>query len=347
LKKWRFLQKGDERKLKKLINHPDKVVDEMLEGMVAAYPKRLSRIPDYSVIVRNEAPVQGKVGLVSGGGSGHEPAHAGYVGKGMLDAAVLGEVFTSPAPDQILRAIQAADGGKGVLLIIKNYAGDVMNFEMAADMAIMGGIPVKCVVVNDDVAVDDPSGRRGIAGTVFVHKIAGAWAEAGAGLEEVHRIAEKTVRNMRSMGVALTACTVPAVGKPGFEIQEDEMEIGMGIHGEPGIQRTDHLSADETAGVLLDAIFKDLPLQKGDEVAVMLNGLGATPLMELYILNRKVSEYLQDKGIRVFSTSVGEYMTSLEMAGCSLTLLKLDDELKKGLKEPSDTVSWVQAEGGR
>lgn len=333
--------------MKKLINHPEKVVDEMLDGIAAAYPGKLSRIPDYSVIVRKHAPVQGKVGLISGGGSGHEPAHAGYVGKGMLDAAVLGEVFTSPAPDQIIRAIQAANGGKGVLLIIKNYSGDVMNFEMAAEMAEMEGIPVKTVVVNDDVAVKDPARRRGIAGTVLVHKIAGSWAEAGASLKEVHRIAEKTVQNIRSMGVALTTCTVPAVGKPGFSIGESEMEIGMGIHGEPGIQRTALMSADETAEALLDHIFEDLPVQKGDEVALMLNGLGATPQMELYILNRKISECLQDKGIHVFSTYVGEYMTSLEMAGCSLSLLKLDDELKKGLKAPSDTIQWVQAEGGR
>lgn len=332
--------------MKKFINHPERVVDEMLDGIAAAHPEKLSRIPDYSVIVRKDVPVRGKVGLVSGGGSGHEPAHAGYVGKGMLDAAVLGEVFTSPAPDQIVKAIRSAHGEKGVLLIVKNYSGDVMNFEMAAEMAEMEGIPVKTVIVNDDVAIKDPSGRRGVAGTVLVHKIAGAWAEAGADLKEVHRIAEKTVQHIRSMGVALTACTVPAVGKPGFAIGEGEMEIGMGIHGEPGIRRTSFMSADETVEALLDPVCADLSVQKGDEVAVMLNGMGATPLMELYILNRKVSKCLQDKEIRVSSTFVGEYMTSLEMAGFSLTLLKLDDELKKGLYAPSDTVQWVQAGGG-
>lgn len=331
--------------MKKLINHPEAVVDEMLDGMAAAHPHLVKRLPNSSVIVRKDAPVKGKVGLVSGGGSGHEPAHAGYVGNGMLDAAVAGEVFTSPTPDQILHAIKAVNGGQGVLLIIKNYAGDVMNFDMAAELAELEGIPVKRVIVNDDTALkNNPlSERRGIAGTVFVHKIAGAWAEAGASLEEVHRIAEKTVQHVRSMGLALSACTVPAVGKPGFSIGENEMEMGMGIHGEPGIMRTGLMPADEVAVDLLNRLLEDLPVKEGDQVSVLLNSLGATPQMELYILNRKISKCLQDKGIRVFSTHIGEFMTSLEMAGCSLTLLRLDDELIKGLEAPANTAAWVQA----
>ncbi|MBA4603749.1 dihydroxyacetone kinase subunit DhaK [Thermoactinomyces mirandus] len=331
--------------MKKLINHPEAVVDEMLDGMAAAHPDLLKRLPGSSVIVRKNAPVQGKVGLVSGGGSGHEPAHGGYVGSGMLDAAVAGEVFTSPAPDQILQAIKAADGGRGVLLIIKNYAGDVMNFDMTAELAEVEGIPVKRVIVNDDVALKNKQSgeRRGIAGTVFVHKIAGAWAEAGASLEEVHRIAEKTVRHVRTMGVALTPCTVPAVGKPGFSLGENEMEVGMGIHGEPGIMRRSLMTSDEVAVDLLNHILEDLPVKEGDQVSVLVNSLGATPQMELYILNRKISKCLQDKGIHVFSTHIGEFMTSLEMAGCSLTLLRLDDELRKGLEAPANTAAWVQA----
>ncbi|MGA8942998.1 MAG: dihydroxyacetone kinase subunit DhaK [Thermoactinomyces sp.] len=329
--------------MKKLINHPDAVVDEMLDGMAAAHPGLVKRLPNSSVIVRKNAPVKGKVGLVSGGGSGHEPAHAGYVGNGMLDAAALGEVFTSPSPDQILQAIRAANGGKGVLLVIKNYAGDVMNFDMAAELAELEGIPVRKVIVNDDAALKNRPERRGIAGTIFVHKIAGAWAEAGASLDEVHRIAEKTVQHVRSMGVALTPCTVPALGKPGFTIGENEMEMGMGIHGEPGIMRTGLMPADEIADRLLDRLLEDLAVKQGDQVSVLLNGLGATPQMELYILNRKVSQCLQEKGIRIFSTHVGEFMTSLEMAGCSLTLLRLDDELVKGLEAPANTAAWVQA----
>ena len=233
--------------MKKLINDPNQVVNDMLEGMVAAYRDRLRRLPGTNVIVRNDAPVKGKVGIVSGGGSGHEPAHAGYVGKGMLDAAVCGEVFTSPTPDQVLEAIKAVDSGKGVFLIIKNYTGDVMNFEMAAELAEAEGIRVAKVIVNDDVAVEDSTfttGRRGIAGTVFVHKIAGALAERGASLEEVEAVAKKVVQNVRSMGMALTPCTVPAAGKPGFELGENEIEVGIGIHGEPGIEKTMLKTAD-------------------------------------------------------------------------------------------------------
>jgi phosphoenolpyruvate---glycerone phosphotransferase subunit DhaK len=329
--------------MKKLINDPNQVVEDMLAGMVAAHSNRMKRLPNTNVIVRKEAPIQGKVGLVSGGGSGHEPSHAGYVGKGMLDGAVCGEVFTSPTPDQIFEAIQAVDSGNGVLLIIKNYTGDIMNFEMAAEMAEAEGINVAKVVVNDDVAVEDSTyttGRRGIAGTVFVHKIAGALAEKGATLKEVEAVAKKVVENVRSMGMALTPCTVPAAGKPGFELGENEIEIGMGIHGEPGIEKTQIQPADEIAQILLEKILDDLKLEENDKVAVMINGLGATPLMELYIMNKKVSEVLKDKNIYIHETFVGEFMTSLEMAGCSISLLKLDDQLIELLDAQADTIAF-------
>lgn len=304
----------------------------MLEGLVLAYPNELKLLEGTSVIVRQDAPVQNKVGVISGGGSGHEPAHAGYVGKGMLDAAVCGEVFTSPTPDQIFEAIKAVNSGKGVFLVIKNYTGDVMNFEMAAELAEAEGIPVESVIVNDDVAVEDSTyttGRRGIAGTVFVHKIAGAKAEQGASLAEIKAVAEKVVNNVRSMGLALTPCTVPAAGKPGFELGKNEMEVGIGIHGEPGIERKPIATADEIAETLTSHILEDMQLNENDEVAVMINGMGATPEMELFIVNRKVQQLLKEKGINVHETFVGNYMTSLEMAGCSVTLLKLDEELKE------------------
>jgi len=329
--------------MKKLINNPEQVVEEMIEGMVAAHPDRIRRLPGTTVLVRKDAPVQGKVGLVSGGGSGHEPSHAGYLGKGMLDAAVCGEVFTSPTPDQVFEAIKAVDGGKGVLLIIKNYTGDVMNFEMAAEMAEAEGIKVAKVVVNDDVAVENSTyttGRRGIAGTVFVHKIAGAMAERGASLEEVEAVANKVIQNVRSMGMALTPCIVPAAGKPGFELGEKEMEIGMGIHGEPGIEKTEIRPADDIAHTLTEKILDDLKLGEKDKVAVMINGLGGTPLMELYIINRKVAEILKGKNIRVHDTFVGNFMTSLEMAGCSVTLLKLDEQLTELLDAKTDAIAF-------
>lgn len=329
--------------MKKIINHPEQVVQEMLEGLVLAYPNELKLLEGTSVIVRQDAPVQNKVGVISGGGSGHEPAHAGYVGKGMLDAAVCGEVFTSPTPDQIFEAIKAVNSGKGVFLVIKNYTGDVMNFEMAAELAEAEGIPVESVIVNDDVAVEDSTyttGRRGIAGTVFVHKIAGAKAEQGASLAEIKAVAEKVVNNVRSMGLALTPCTVPAAGKPGFELGENEMEVGIGIHGEPGIERKPIATADEIAETLTSHILEDMQLNENDEVAVMINGMGATPEMELFIVNRKVQQLLKEKGINVHETFVGNYMTSLEMVGCSVTLLKLDEELKELLAAPANTPAF-------
>jgi dihydroxyacetone kinase-like protein len=282
------------------------------------------------------------VALVSGGGSGHEPAHGGYVGTGMLDGAVAGAVFTSPTPDQILEAIHAVSTDKGVLLVIKNYTGDVMNFEMAEEMAQDEGIQVKHVVTNDDVAVKDSLytvGRRGVAGTIFVHKIAGAKAEAGGSLDEVQAVAQKVIDNVRTMGVALTPCMVPAAGKPGFTLNEDEMEVGIGIHGEPGTHREAVRPADEIVDHLLDRILADIDYT-GHEVAVMVNGSGGTPLMELFILNNHVHDVLTAKGIRIYKTFVGNYMTSIEMQGFSLSLLRLDDEMKALLDAPADTPAW-------
>ena len=331
--------------MKKLINGINDIVNEMLDGMACAYPQYLKRLDGFDVVVR-ACGSKGKVALVSGGGSGHEPAHGGYVGKGMLDAAIAGAVFTSPTPDQVYEAIRTADGGKGVLLIIKNYTGDVLNFEMAADMARDDGIEVEQVITADDVAVEDSTwttGRRGIAGTVFVHKIAGACAEAGGDLTEVKRIAEKVIGNVRSMGMAINACTVPAAGKPTFDLAEDEIEIGIGIHGEPGVSREQIGTADAIVDKLLAKILAEGIYGSGDEVAVIVNGMGGTPLMELYIANRHLNEVLRDKGIKVYRTMVGNYMTSLEMEGFSITLLKLDDELKAFLDAPCDTPALVQA----
>ena len=331
--------------MKKLINEVDNIVNEMLDGMVAAYPQYVRRLEGLEVLVRAGGS-EGKVALISGGGSGHEPAHGGYVGKGMLDGAVAGAVFTSPTPDQVYEAIKAANGGKGVLLVIKNYTGDVMNFEMAADMAADEGIEVEKVVVADDVAVENSTwttGRRGIAGTIFVHKLAGACAEAGGDLQEVKRIAEKVIANVRSMGMAVDACTVPAVGKPSFELAEDEIEIGIGIHGEPGVNREKISPVNAIADKLLDKILAEGIYNAGDEVAVMVNGMGGTPLMELFVANKHVADVLAAKGIKIAKTLVGNYMTSLDMEGFSITLLKVDDELKALLNAPADTPAFVQA----
>jgi len=330
--------------MKKIINHPDQVVEEMLQGAVLAHPQYVKRVPGFNALVRAGSPAA-KVALVSGGGSGHEPSHGGYVGRGMLDAAGAGSVFTSPTPDQVFAAIKAVNGGKGVLLIVKNYTGDILNFEMAGEMAAAEGIEVEKVVVNDDVAVENStwtSGRRGIAGTVFVHKLTGAKAEAGGTLAEVKQVAEKVIANVRSMGMALAPCTVPAAGKPSFTLGEDEMEIGMGIHGEPGTHRESVRAADEIAAHLLSEILADMPIDAGQEIAVMINGLGGTPLMELYIVSRKVAEILGAAGAKIVKTYVGNYMTSLEMAGISETVLKLDDELKELLLAPADTPAFVQ-----
>jgi dihydroxyacetone kinase-like protein len=325
--------------LKKLINNAENVVDEMLRGMVAAHPEYIKRVDGCDVLVRAGGS-KGKVVLVSGGGSGHEPSHGGFVGKGMLDAAVAGAMFTSPTPDQVYEAIKAADGGKGALLIIKNYTGDVMNFEMAADLAADEGITVEKVVVADDVAVENSTwttGRRGIAGTVFVHKCAGAAAEEGKDLAAVKAVAEKVIANVRSMGMAIAPCTVPTAGKPSFELGEDEVEIGMGIHGEPGTHREKIRSASDTTNHLLDKILAEGIYKSGDKVAVLVNGLGGTPLQELYVCNLAVSERLAKEGIKIAKTWVGNLMTSIDMEGYSVSLLKLDDELEKYVNAVADT----------
>ena len=330
--------------MKKIINSPDLVVEDMLEGMIYAYPQYLRKLEGANVVVRSN-PKKGKVALISGGGSGHEPSHGGYVGCGMLDGAVAGAVFTSPTPDQVFEAIKAVATDAGVLLVVKNYTGDVMNFDMAKELAEMEGIKVDSVVVNDDVAVKDSTwtvGRRGIAGTVFIHKIAGAKAEEGASLEEVKAVAEKVIANVRSMGMALTPCTVPAAGKPNFTLGEDEMEIGMGIHGEPGTHRDSLKSADEIVEHLMGRILDDMNLEEESDVAVMVNGLGGTPLMELFVANGKVHKILAEKKVNIYRTYVGEFMTSIEMAGFSISLLKLDDELKTLLDAKADTPAFKQ-----
>lgn len=332
------LQRAD---MKKMINKPEEVVSEMLQGIVKAHPE-LVYTPGVEVISRKDHGDQ--VGIVSGGGSGHEPAHAGYVGEGMLSAAVAGNVFASPSPDRILEGIHLANAGKGVLLVIKNYSGDIMNFSMAQELAEMENIPVRAVVVRDDVAVQDSTfstGRRGIAGTVFVHKCAGAKAAVGGDLDEVAEVAQKVADNVRSMGFAMSPCILPGVGKPGFTLGDDEIEVGMGIHGEPGVERTIMKSAKEIAKVLVDKILADYDFT-GGEVALMVNGLGGSPLMELYIMENDVRDYLDEKGIKVYRTYVGNFMTSLEMMGCSVSLLKLDDELKTLLDAPCSTPAFKQ-----
>ncbi len=325
--------------MKKIINAVDQVENQMIEGMCKAFPQYVKKLDAGNIVVRAQKK-EGKVALISGGGSGHEPAHGGFVGKGMLDAAVAGAVFTSPTPDQVYEGIKAIDSGAGVLMVIKNYTGDVMNFEMAGDMAKdMDGIEVKQVVVNDDVAVEDSTwttGRRGVAGTIFVHKIAGALAETGASLDEVQAVAQKVIDNVRTMGMAIKPCIVPAAGTPGFELADDEMEIGIGIHGEPGVKKAKLETADEIVDQLLEKILADIDYA-GSEVAVMINGCGATPLMELFVVNNRVADVLADKGIKVYKTLVGEYMTSLEMEGFSITLLRLDDQLKELLDAEADT----------
>jgi phosphoenolpyruvate---glycerone phosphotransferase subunit DhaK len=326
--------------LKKLINDPDAVVRQALEGIEAAHGDRLRVMYDPFVIVRADAPVQGKVGIISGGGSGHEPMHGGLVGPGMLDAACPGEVFTSPTPDQMLEATKAVDGGAGVLHIVKNYTGDVLNFEMAADLAKGEGIEVEAVVTNDDVAVQDSlytAGRRGVGITVIAEKICGAAAEAGKSLAEVAEVCRTVNGQGRSMGMALTPCVTPGSREPSFELGEDEMEIGIGIHGEPGRYREPMEPAAKIVERLATAIVEDLPFESGDKVLAFVNGMGGTPLIELYIVYRELNNLLQGRGITIERRLIGDYITSLEMAGCSITLLKLDDELTRLWDAPADT----------
>ncbi|WP_277541754.1 dihydroxyacetone kinase subunit DhaK [Haloarcula laminariae] len=326
--------------MKKLINDPDDVVDEMLDGMVAAYPDQVRRLSDTNVLVRDDAPVDGKVGVVSGGGSGHEPTHAGYLGEGMLDGAAAGEVFSSPTADEFEALLEAADSGEGVLAVIKNYEGDVMNFETAGEMVEMEGTDVATVVVDDDVAVEDSlytSGRRGVCGTILVHKAAGAKAAEGADLEEVQRVGQKVIDNVGTMGMALTSCVTPEKGEPTFDLPEDEIELGIGIHGEPGVERTDVMSADEITEELTESVLEDLDLDEGQEVMTIVNGMGGTPLMELFVVNRKLQEILGDHGLETWDAWVGDYMTSLDMDGCSITVCAVDEELKELLDAPAET----------
>ena len=326
--------------MKKLINDPDDVVDEMLEGMVAAHPDRLRRLPDTQVVVRDDGPLDGKVGVVSGGGSGHEPTHAGYIGDGMLDGAAAGDVFSSPTADEFEALIDACDAGEGVLAVIKNYEGDVMNFETAIELAEMEGVDVETVVVDDDVAVEDSlytSGRRGVCGTILVHKAAGAKAAAGADLDEVRRVAQKVVDNVGTMGMALTSCVTPEKGEPTFDLGEDEIELGIGIHGEPGTERTDVMSADEVTDALTESVLEDLDVDGGEEVLTIVNGMGGTPQMELFVVNRRLQALADEHGLETWDAWVGDYMTSLDMAGCSITVCVLDDELKELLGAPADT----------
>ena len=316
--------------MKKLINDPRTVVDESVEGFGLANADIVTVHADPRFITRKDAPAAGKVGLVSGGGSGHEPLHAGFVGRGMLDAAVPGAVFTSPTPDQILPATKAANSGAGVVQIVKNYTGDVLNFETAAELAEAEGVQVRTVLVNDDVAVEDSlytAGRRGVGGTVLVEKIAGAAAERGDSLDEVAAIGDRVNNNVRTMGVALSACTVPHAGLPSFDLEDNEIEIGIGIHGEPGRHKIPLESADAITDRLLEPVLGDLGIAAGDKVLLFVNGMGGTPLSELYIVYRRAARVIAERGATVERNLVGNYITALEMQGCSISVLRLDEEL--------------------
>jgi len=331
--------------MKKILNDPKDVVSEMVDGLVRAYPQYLTQLPDTTAMVRSDqASMVGKVGLVSGGGSGHEPSHAGFVGKGMLSAAVAGQVFTSPTPDQIYAAIKAADQGKGVFLIIKNYSGDVMNFDMAKDMAELDDIDVKSVVVDDDIAVEDSlytQGRRGVAGTVLMHKVLGAAADQGASLDELDQLAHAVLPQIKTIAVALSAATVPEVGKPGFELADDEIEYGVGIHSEPGYRREKIKPSKALVAELLGKLDESGHLDNQHQYAVLVNGMGATPLMEQYVFSHDLLDALAEKGIKPAFMKVGNYMTSIEMAGISLTLFDLTDaKWLDYLNYPVETIAW-------
>jgi phosphoenolpyruvate---glycerone phosphotransferase subunit DhaK len=326
--------------MKKFINDPYDVVDEMLEGFLDVHKSYVKKLEGARTVVRADAPVKGKVGVLTGGGSGHKPAFIGFVGKGMLDAVAVGEIFTSPPPLAVFEGAKAVNGGKGVVFLLGNYSGDVMNFGLAAEMCREEGIPVEQVIATDDVgsgSKEKASNRRGVVGEFLAWKIAGAKAEAGGSLEEVKAVAEKVNRLTRTIGVALTPCTVPAKGSPTFVLGEDEMEYAVGHHGEPGTAKIKMRKADEIAEMLVEEVIKDLPFQTGDEVAVLINGLGGTPALELYICYRRVRQILDRKGIKIFKPFVGQFFTALEMAGFSVTLMKLDEELKPLLNAPADT----------
>lgn len=323
--------------MKKIINKPEDIVDQMLDGLVKANKDKIIRIENTNVIARKDAPVEGKVGLISGGGSGHEPAHAGFVGTGMLDCAVAGDIFTSPTPDQVLEAIKKADSGKGVFMVIKNYQGDVMNFEMAKEMAEMEDIEVEYVIVNDDIVVDKKEDRRGVAGTIFVHKTLGAMAENGASLAEIKEAADAIVGDIKSIGMATKPCTNPSDGKESFRLADNELEMGIGIHGEEGIQKEEMKSADDIVKEMADRLLEEVT-DTNSEYALMVNGMGATPEMELFLINNSLADYLEEKNIKVARTYVGNFMTSMDMAGFSITLYKVDDNRLKLLDQEVDIV---------
>jgi len=330
--------------MKKFVNDPKQFVPEMLKGIALANPDTIKYVPEYNLIMRADAPNNDKVSIVQGSGSGHEPAHVMVVGPGMLDAACPGDVFAAPPSDYVYQTAKLLASDKGVLLLVNNYTGDRMAFEMAQELAEADGLKVTTLFIDDDVAVKDSTwtvGRRGVAGNFFVMKACGAKAEEGAELEEVVRVGEKVNSVARTMGIALTACTPPAKGSPLFELGDDEMEVGVGIHGEPGRRRAKVVSANEIVDILLDAVVPDLPFESGDKVALMINGLGGTPISELYLLYGIAAEKLAAKGITVSRSYVGEYCTSLEMAGCSLTLVKLDDEIEALLAAPASVVNRI------
>ncbi len=329
--------------MKKIINRASDVVTEMLDGLAYVHSDLVHRVEGFDIIARN-AEKTGKVGLISGGGSGHEPSHAGFVGQGMLSAAVCGAVFTSPTPDQVFQAIKEADEGAGVFMVIKNYSGDVMNFEMAQDMAEMEGIQVASVIVDDDIAVEDSlytQGRRGVAGTILVHKILGEAARSGQSLEEIKTLADKLGKNIHTVGLALSGATVPEVGKPGFVLADDEIEFGIGIHSEPGYRREKMRTSKELAKELVTKLTDSFQAKTGDKFCILINGMGATPLIEQYIFANDVASLLQEKGLEISYKKLGNYMTSLDMAGLSLTLIKLEeDSWQAALESPVTTIAW-------
>lgn len=323
--------------MKKIINNPEDIVNQMLDGLVKANKDKIIRIEDTNVIARKDTPVEGKVGLISGGGSGHEPAHAGFVGRGMLDCAVAGDIFTSPTPDQVLEAIKKADSGKGVFMVIKNYQGDVMNFEMAKEMAEMEDIEVEYVIVNDDIVVENKEDRRGVAGTIFVHKTLGAMAENGASLTEIKEAADKIIKDIISIGMATKPCTNPSDGKESFELAENELEMGIGIHGEEGIQKEEMKSADKIVKEMVDRLLEEVK-DLDSEYALLINGMGATPEMELYVISNSLHDYLEEKKVKVVRSYIGNFMTSMDMAGFSITLYKVDEDRLKLLDQEVDIV---------
>lgn len=329
--------------MKKIINKPENVVTEMLDGLAYVHTDLVHRLEGFDIIVRNEQTA-GQVGLISGGGSGHEPAHAGFVGDGMLSAAIAGAVFTSPTPDQILEAIKEADQGAGVFMVVKNYSGDIMNFEMAQELAEMEGIEVASVVVDDDIAVENSlytQGRRGVAGTIFVHKILGHAAREGKSLADIKALADKIVPNIHTIGLALSGATVPEVGKPGFVLAEDEIEYGIGIHGEPGYRKESMQPSRQLAEELTGKLLEAFNAKSGERYALLINGMGATPLMEQYVFANDVASILGDAGLEVTYRKLGNYMTSIDMAGLSLTLMKIEDDAwLEALESPVKTIAW-------